>query len=171
AEALLPLVYDDLRAKAGAFFKGQRPGHTLQPTALVHEAFIRLIKTDCQSWHNRRHFFAVAATAMRQVLANHARDRKRLKRGGDGARVTLSVAEEESASATDLDPCELHDAISELTALNQRHGRVVELRFLAGMTIADIAELTGVSKRTVELDWRIARSWLRNRLGGSSNGG
>lgn len=169
AEVLLPLVYDDLRGAAEALFRGQNAAHTLQPTALVHEAFVRLISGRETSYECRRHFFAVAAMAMRQVLANHARDARRLKRGGGAQRVSLAESEASHASGAvadaEFDLVDIDDALTELASLNERHARVVEMRFLAGLPIQDVADQLGVSRRTVELDWRIARAWLRTRLG------
>lgn len=172
AEVLLPLVYDDLRAAAGALFQGQNAGHTLQPTALVHEAYVRLISGRETTYECRRHFFAVAAMAMRQVLANHARDARRLKRGGGARRVSLTESEASSAidrsDDADFDLVDLDDALTELASLNERHARIVEMRFLAGLSTDDIAGQLGVSRRTVELDWRTARAWLRTRLDGAA---
>lgn len=163
AAALLPLVYDDLRAQAAGLFLAQNPEHTLQPTALVHEAYLKLVKAEGQSWESRRHFMAVAATAMRQVLADHARDRRRLKRGGDARKITLHESHL-SVEGTGFDLVDLDDALSELAGLNARQSRIVELRFLSGLSTEEIAEFLGVARRTVELDWRVARAWLRNRL-------
>ncbi|HPF39387.1 MAG TPA: sigma-70 family RNA polymerase sigma factor [Phycisphaerae bacterium] len=163
AAALLPLVYEDLRAQAAVLFRAQNPEHTLQPTALVHEAYLKLVKSASNSWESRRHFMAVAATAMRQVLADHARDRRRLKRGGGAAKITLhdNYLTDQTAQ---IDLVELDDALAELSKLDPRQSRIVELRFLSGLNAEEIADLLGVSRRTVELDWRIARAWLRKRI-------
>lgn len=169
AAALLPLVYDDLRAQAASLFRSQNIEHTLQPTALVHEAYLKLVKAEGQSWESRRHFMAVAATAMRQVLADHARDRRRLKRGGSaGQRVTLHDSHAADLG-TFVDVVDLDDALGELAQLDARQSRIVELRFLSGLNTDEIAELIGVSRRTVELDWRVARAWLRKRLAEGSS--
>ncbi|MCB9851675.1 MAG: sigma-70 family RNA polymerase sigma factor [Phycisphaerales bacterium] len=165
--ALLPMVYDDLRAQAASLFRSQSLEHTLQPTALVHEAYLKLVKSEGQSWESRRHFMAVAATAMRQVLSDHARDRRRLKRGGGAQK----VAQHEShavdfGSAVDI--VDLDDALGELAQRDARQSRIVELRFLSGLNTEEIADLLGVSRRTVELDWRVARAWLRKRLAEAS---
>jgi RNA polymerase sigma factor (TIGR02999 family) len=163
AAALLPLVYDDLRAQAAGLFRAQNPEHTLQPTALVPEVYLKLVKSDSNSWASRRHFMAVAATAMRQVLADHARDRRRLKRGGEARKVVLHESHlVDLGSAVDL--VDLDGALAELAALDPRQARIVELRFLSGLNTEEIADLIGVARRTVELDWRVARAWLRKRL-------
>lgn len=168
ADQLLPLVYDELRALAGSFFRGQRRDHTLQPTALVHEAYARMVKPTGEvsgeaHWTGRAHFFAVAAKAMRQVLANHARDRRAAKRGGDWRRVTLSDQLTPSTKK-DIDLLALDEALERLTALDQRQGRIVELRFFAEMTVEEIAHVMEISVSTVEREWRMARAWLSAQL-------
>jgi RNA polymerase sigma factor (TIGR02999 family) len=160
---LLPLVYEELRALAGAAFRGGPADHTLQPTALVHEAYLRLVQSNAANLENKRHFMAVAATAMRQVLANHARDGKRQKRGGDWARVTLHGLQS-STVVSDLDLIALHETLEQLSALNERHARIVELRVFAGMTVEEIAQELSLSRRAVEMNWRSARAWLREAL-------
>ena len=168
AEQLLPLVYDQLRALASSFFRRQRADHTLQPTALVHEAYAKLVGPAGEMsgearWTSRAHFFAVAAKAMRQILANHARDRRAAKRGGDWHRVTLSEALTPSGER-DLDLVALDEALEALAALDERQARIVELRFFAEMTVEEIAHVLGVSVSTVEREWRMARAWLSARL-------
>jgi RNA polymerase sigma factor (TIGR02999 family) len=169
AERLLPLVYGELRSLADAVFNGQSKGHTLQPTALVHEAWLKL-DGNLGGLEGRRHFFAVAAKAMRQVLADHARSRGRAKRGGGQHLVTLdeavTPAAKSSAATPSVDLIALHDALEKLTQLNERHARVVELRLLGSMTIAETAQTLGVSDGTVKTDWTIARAWLWRALGG-----
>lgn len=163
ARDLLPIVYDQLRAIAGSYFRGQPSGHTLQPTALVHEAFLKLVGSG-SSWENRAHFCAVAATAMRQILSNHARDKRAAKR--DGNRVQLSVNELPTpAGPSALDLLDLDDALSELSALNPRHARLVELRFFGGLGTDEIAHVIGVSSSMVRREWRAMRAWLGRRLG------
>ena len=169
-DQLLPLVYDELRALATSFFRGQRPDHTLQPTALVHEAYAKMVKPPASSpetgaarWNGRAHFFAVAATAMRQILANHARDRRAAKRGGDWHRVTLSDQLTPTAEH-DFDLVALDDALGALALLDERQGRIVELRFFGEMTVEEIAHVLGISVSTVEREWRMARAWLSGRL-------
>lgn len=160
---LLEGAYAELRALAGSFFRDQRANHTLQPTALVHEAFVKLTNGKTMRWENRKHFFIVAGKVMRQVLADHAKGRLREKRGGDWQRVTLTGLAGANEGA-ELDAVALEAALAELDTLNRRHAQIVELRFLTGLTIDEVADVLGVSSRTVELDWRQARAWLRGRL-------
>lgn len=162
-EALAPTVYSELRALAGALFSDQPAGHTLQPTALVNEVYLKLGSTASGKWNDRHHFMALAARAMRQVLTDHARAKRALKRGG--AMTNLTLAEDPTGDAAAVvDPIELEDTLDELARFNERYARVVELRYLAGLTIDEAATVLGVSRRTVELDWRAARAWLRVRL-------
>ncbi len=165
AGQLLPLVYDELRGLARAVFSGQRGDHTLQPTALVHEAWIKLAG-NLGSIEDRRHFFAISARAMRQVLADHARGRSRKKRGGGQRQVSIDF-DGVPAAAPGVDLVALDDSLTRLAGLNERHARVVELRLLGALTIAETAEALGVSHGTVESDWAMARAWLRNELGGA----
>ncbi|MBL8863789.1 MAG: sigma-70 family RNA polymerase sigma factor [Planctomycetes bacterium] len=160
---LLELVYGELRALAGAYGRGQRPGHTLQPTALVHEAFVKLVEADAREFTDRAHFLAVAATAMRHILSDHARARRADKRGGGLERVTL-VEGALAGEARDLDLVALDDALQELSELDARKHRVVELRFFGGLTAEEAARVLDVSLSTVESDWRAARAWLHVRL-------
>ena len=162
---MLPVVYDELRALAGAFFRGQRAGHTMTPTVLVHEAYLRLNAADGIEWEGRGHFCAVAAKAMRYVLKDYARHVSAAKRGGDWSRITLSgVSADESTLI--VDPIDLDNALERLAEADPRQCRIVELRFLAGLTNQEVAEALGVSARTVNLDWRMARAWLRRELEG-----
>ncbi len=163
--ALLPLVYDELRATARRLLGPRGRNHTLQPTALVHDAYMKLSRNR-ESWENRRHFFCVAAKAMRQVLADHAAKKGAQKRGGGWRRVTLSgeLSGDPSTEAAGVDLVELDAALSELAEADPRAARVVELRFLAGLTIEEVAESMGASATTVKEDWRAARTWLRWRL-------
>jgi RNA polymerase sigma factor (TIGR02999 family) len=165
ADALLPLVYDQLHEIAARWFGRQPRDHTLQPTALVHEAYVRLASAnDCAGrWNDRAHFFRVAARAMRQVLVDYARRRGAAKRGHAWQRVTLSEATDGSA-AHRVDLLALNDALERLAALNERQCRIVELRFLAGMSVEETAAILGVSPRTVKFDWRMARAWLLREL-------
>ena len=164
AERLLPLVYQELRSLAQSCFQDQRPDHTLQPTALVHEAFIRLVGNTEIQWEGRSHFLAVAAKAMRNVLADYARARRAEKRGGDWQRVTLSGIGSDSGTRA-YDAQDIDEALKELAELNERHARIVELRFFAGLTVVEAAGVLGVSERTIRGEWRLARAWLRHRLG------
>ncbi|MBU0637755.1 MAG: sigma-70 family RNA polymerase sigma factor [Planctomycetes bacterium] len=163
AERLFTVVYAELRAVAGSYFRHQRLDHTLQPTALVNEAFLRLVDQSCVEWKSRAHFLAVAARAMRQILIDHARRRNAAKRGGELCRVTLDEA---VTPITDTDPelLDLDDAMQTLASMDQRQSKIVELRFFGGMTVEEIAHVLDLSKTTVETDWRMARAWLRREL-------
>lgn len=162
AEELFALLYSELRAIAGSLFRSQRQDHTLQATAVLHEAYLKMVRGG--EYADRTHFLSVAARAMRQVLVNHARDRAAQKRGGGaGARVTLAGIAESPASDA-LDVLAVHEALEELQRLDERQARIAELRFFGGLTTEEAAEALGVSPRTVELDWRMAKDWLARRL-------
>ena len=163
AQRLFAIVYDELRALAGSYFQHQRPDHTLQPTALVNEAFIKLVDQTRIEWQSRAHFLAIAARAMRQILIDHARARATAKRGGDLCRVTVDEA---VTPIADHDPelLDLEDALQRLAAMDERQSKVVELRFFGGMTVEDVAHVLRVSKTTVESEWRMARAWIRREL-------
>lgn len=166
AAELFTAVYSELRALAGSLFRRQRPGHTLQPTAVVHEAFVKMLRAaeGGADWRDRAHFFNVAARAMRQVLVNHARDAQADKRGGpEQRRVTLGDADGGEEPRV-LDVLAVNQALDELARLDERQARMAELRFFAGLTNKEIAEVLGVSLRTVELDWTMAKGWLAGRL-------
>jgi len=166
-DELLALVYDELRRLAARYLRGQRAGHTLQPTALVHEAYLRLAKGGALPVDDRTHFFALAARAMRQVLVDHARRRAAAKRGGDPERVTLDDTLELGRGGEEgrrLDLLALDEALERLERVSPRQCRVVELRYFAGLTIAEAAASLGVGTRTVEDDWALARAWLQRRL-------
>ncbi len=164
---LLPKVYEELRAQAEAFLNGQRPGHTLQPTALVHEAYLRLVGNQAIRWEGRSHFVALAAKAMRHVLADHARSHRAAKRGGEWGRVTLSGIGTDGHDSA-YDALDIDEALEKLAALNERHARIVELRFFGGLTVEEVAEVLGVSERTVRGEWRLCRAWLRQQLEGGA---
>ena len=167
AERLMPLVYEELRALAQTFLRQQRPGHTLQPTALVHEAYLKLVGTSATRWEGRAHFMAVAARAMRQILINHARGRGAEKRGGDRAQITLDRVL--AAVESDIvDIVALEDAMLRLGELNERQSRVVELRIYGGLTIEEAALVLHVGPTTVKADWQMARPWLKRQLAGSA---
>ena len=164
AGRLLPLVYDELRGLARSYFARQSPGHTLQPTALVHEAWVKLAGHD-GAWTGRAHFFAVAARAMRQVLMNHARDRNAAKRGGGCDRITLDEAVTPVAGAgREVDLLALDEALERLSHRSERQARVIELRFFGGLTIPEAAHVLGVGTTTVEDDWHFAKAWLAREL-------
>ncbi|HUO07036.1 MAG TPA: sigma-70 family RNA polymerase sigma factor [Phycisphaerae bacterium] len=163
ADKLLPLVYDEFRALARHYLAQERANHTLQPTALVHEAYMKLVDQTRVDWQGRSHFFAVAAQAMRRILVDHARSRQRDKRGGGRARVILDEAVALSPQK-DEDVLALDEALERLAALDPRQAKVVELRFFGGLSVEEVAEALGVSKRTVEGDWTFARAWLSREL-------
>ncbi len=164
ATELLPLVYDELRALAAHYMQAERPSHTLQATALVHEAYVRLVGSGSLAFEGRQHFFAVAARAMRRLLVNHARDRAACKRGGGGwERITL----DDAFAVGDrqfIDILDLHDALDELATLNERQARLGELRFFGGLEVAEAADALGIGVSTAKRDWMIARAWLTRRL-------
>lgn len=161
-DSLMPVVYDELRKLAAYYLKSERDGHTLQPTALVNEAFLRLVQQET-AWQNRNHFFAVAASSMRRILVDYARGRKAEKRGGDGEKVSLEdtfvFVRERPQDFIALD-----EALNELAVADPRRARVVELRFFAGLNNEEIADLLGVHSNTVLRDWNLARAWLRTRI-------
>jgi RNA polymerase sigma factor (TIGR02999 family) len=169
AAELLPLVYDRLRALAGHYMRLERPDHTLQPTALVHEAYLRLIDGARVDWNGRTHFFAVAAIQMRRVLAEHARSRGAQKRGGGARKVTLSDPAAITAGGM-LDMLALDEALEKLARQSQRQCRVVELRFFGGLSVEETAHVLEVSPSTVKGDWRVAKAWLARELSTSSGG-
>ncbi|MCL4220891.1 MAG: sigma-70 family RNA polymerase sigma factor [Phycisphaerales bacterium] len=164
AEALIPLVYDELRRLSGTMMKNQPGSHTLQPTALVNEAFLKLIGAN-EGFANRVHFMAVASTAMRQILTDYARRKRAAKRGGGMARESGDIEQVADPAGRQIDPIALDDALTKLASLDPRRHRVVELRFFGGLTVDEVASLLDVSRSTVEADWRSARAWLAVELG------
>jgi RNA polymerase sigma factor (TIGR02999 family) len=167
-DELLPLVYDELRQLAGAILRQERPGHSLQPTALVNEAYLRLIDATKVEWQGRAQFLALAGRSMRQILVDHARAKGASKRGGDRLRVTLVEESGGARGPQELDVLDVDEALEELAALDARKARVVELRFFAGLEMKEIADVLRVGTTTVEDDWYFARAWLRRRLGAVS---
>ena len=166
-DQMLQLVYDELRRLARAFLFRERPDHTLQPTALVHEAYLRLIDQRQVDWTNRAQFVGVAAVMMRRILVNHARDRVAGKRGGEATRVSLSLVEGIGA-APSVDLIAVHDALDALETIDGRKSRIVELKFFGGLTIAEIAELMQLSPATIEREWSFSRAWLYDVLAGGA---
>lgn len=160
---LADLVYDDLRRLAADYMQREPEGHTLQPTALVHEAFLKLVDQDRVTWRNRTHFFAVGATLMRRILVDHARRRSMAKRGAGWRRVPFSD-DLQLASSRDEDVLALDDALTRLHDLDPDRARLVELRFFGGLTLDETAEALGLSKRTVQNHWTVCRAWLRREL-------
>jgi RNA polymerase sigma-70 factor, ECF subfamily len=162
-ERLFADVYSELRALAARYLQRERKNHTLQPTALVHEAYLKLAGQTRVDWQGRAHFLAIAAQAMRQILVDHARRHRAAKRGGNRHCIALDdnlVIE----SSRDVDLLALEDALSRLTKLDPRQARMVELRFFGGLGIAEVAEVMGISKRSVEREWTMVRAWLRREL-------
>ncbi len=161
-DQLLPVVYRELHRQAERFMRAQPPGHTLQTTALVHEAYLRLAIRENPEWNGRAHFFGVAAKAMRSILVDHARARGAAKRGGGAHAVTLSNLED--TDGQELDVLDLDDALERLAELDPRKGSLVELRYFAGLSIEEAAESLGISPATAKREWRLARAWLRREL-------
>jgi RNA polymerase sigma factor (TIGR02999 family) len=162
-DRLMEVVYQELRRRAAAYLRRERAGHTLQPTALVHEAYLRLVDQHTTAWQNRAQFFGVASQIMRRILVDRARARKTTKRSGQWARVTLdeSLAEQESR---DVDVLDVDAALTELASLDARKGQVAELKFFGGLTLQETGHLLGLSVATVEREWKVARAWLYARL-------
>lgn len=163
-DQLMPLVYDELRRQASRHLRKERQGHTLQTTALIHEAYLKLIGSDAVEWQNRNHFFAVASTAMRRILVDHARERHRQKRGGIAEHLPLDEAVQISANAKSVDLIALDEALNRLAKLDRRQAKVVELRYFGGLSIDETAEILGIANSTVRLDWNLAKAWLRREL-------
>lgn len=160
-DRLVPLVQRELRQLAAAHLRRERPDHTLQPTALVHEVYLRLVGASDVSWQDRSHFFGIAARLMRQILVDHARRRRAAKRGGLATRVTL---DDDVAVERNLDVEALDEALARLAELDPRQGRVVELRFFGGLGVEETAEVLRISPTTVKREWRTARAWLYREL-------
>ncbi len=163
ADRLLPVLYDELHRIAAGALRGERRGHTLQPTALVNEAWMKLADQNAP-WKNRAHFLGVAAQAMRRILVDHARRKSAQKRGGDALRVTL--ADVAATESNEVDLVRLDDALEKLAALDERQAKMVTMRFFAGLTVDETAEALGVSEKTVKRDWAAAKAWLHRELGG-----
>ncbi len=165
---LAPLVYEDLRRLAHRYMQGERADHTLQATALVNEAYLRLADQTNASWQTRAHFFAIAAMTMRQILVNYAKSYRAQKRGGDRQKVELDEVVLISP-ALSQEIIELHEVLAQLAALDERKARVVEMKYFGGLSYEEIAEVLGVSVITVRRDWEFARLWLYAELRGSGN--
>ncbi|MGA3091031.1 MAG: ECF-type sigma factor [Terriglobales bacterium] len=162
-DALLPLIYDELRRVAHRCLQREQPGHTLQSTALVHEAYLRLVDQQPSQLHNQAHFFAVAARLMRQILVDHARSRRAVKRDY-GCKISLEDEEVEIPHKRDLDLLALDDALNELSRMDSQQARIVELRFFSGLSIEDTSRVLGISPATVKRDWATARLWLYSTM-------
>lgn len=163
-DKLMPLVYEELRRQASRYLQNERQGHTLQTTALIHEAYLKLIGINEIEWQNRNHFFALASTAMRRILVDYARERKRDKRGGNAENLPLDEALVISANEKSVDLIALDDALNRLTKLDERQAKVVELRYFSGLSIDETAEVLGIANSTVRLDWNLAKAWLKQEI-------
>lgn len=161
---LMPVVYDDLRRLAAGYMRRESAGHPLQPTALVSEAYLRLIDQRRVRWRNRAHFFGVAAGMMRRILVDYARRRRAERRGRDWERVTLTGMEVAAHESSQIDVLALHESLERLAVFDPQQARIVELRYFAGLTIDEAAEVVGVSEATVAREWTIAKAWLRANL-------
>ncbi|MGE5644832.1 MAG: sigma-70 family RNA polymerase sigma factor [Acidobacteriota bacterium] len=168
-DRLTPLVYDELRRLAGRYLRNERPGHTLQSTDLVHEAYLRMVDQQSVRWQNRAHFFGIAAQMIRRILVDHARRRHALKRGADAVKLSLDEAIAASGQR-DFDLVALDEALENLAKLDPQQSRVVELRFFAGLSIEETAEVLSISPATVKRDWTTAKAWLYRDLSGRSRG-
>jgi RNA polymerase sigma-70 factor (ECF subfamily) len=162
-DKLVPVVYEELRRQAARYLKRERPGHTLQTTALIHEAYIRLIDQKNVHWQNRAHFYAISAKLMRRILVDHARSRQAAKRGGSDIKLPLEEAIIAS-EGREVDLVALDEALERLAAIDPQQSRVVELKFFSGMSVEETAEVLGVSTRTVKRDWNVAKAWLRREI-------
>jgi len=164
-DQLMPIVYDELRRQAARYLRREQPGHTLQTTALIHEAYIRLVDQRNVQWQNRAHFFGIAAQLMRRILVDHARTKKRVKRGGSDVRVSLDDATV-AVKGQDLDVVALDEALERLAKIDEQQSRVVELRFFSGLTVEETAAVMRISAATVKRDWSMAKAWLHRELSG-----
>jgi len=166
-DRLMTMVYQELRRRAAAYLRHERPGNTLQPTALVHEVYLRLVKQDRTAWQNRAQFFGIAAQMMRRILVDRSRARKMAKRSGQWTRITLdeTLIEHE---LREVDVLDLDRALAELAAFDVRKSQVAELRFFAGLSLAEAGEVLGISVASVEREWQAARAWLYQRLSGEA---
>lgn len=163
-EKLMPLVHSELRRLAGNYLRRERAGHTLQPTALVNEAYLRLVDQRKAKWQNRAQFYGIAAQLMRRILVDHARQHNAAKRGGsDQQRLSITSAHGLS-DKPDLDLLALHEALEELAVVDPQQSRIVELKFFGGLSIEETAEVMNLGHATVERDWKMARAWLRRKL-------
>ena len=164
-DKLMPVVYDELRRQPARYLRREQPGHTLQTTALIHEAYVRLVDQHNVQWQNRAHFFGIAAQMMRRILVDHARRKKRAKRGGSDIKISLDDATV-AVQGQDLDVVAVDEALTRLAKIDEQQSRVVELRFFSGLTVEETAEVMGISPATVKRDWSMAKAWLHRELSG-----
>jgi RNA polymerase sigma factor (TIGR02999 family) len=164
ADAFLKLVYTELHRQAHRYLQKERVGHTLQTTALVHEAYLRLVQQKSDAWESRSHFYAIAATMMRRILIDYAKTKHRVRRGGIHSDLPLENALTISVSETDFDLLALDEALNRLAAKEAQLAKVVELRFFSGLDVVETAEVLGLSESTIKRDWRMAKAWLHREL-------
>jgi RNA polymerase sigma-70 factor (ECF subfamily) len=164
-DELMPLVYQELHKLAGGYLRSERPDHTLQPTALIHEAYLRMVGNDMPQWQSRAHFFGVAARLMRQILVDHARTRHAAKRGGDQRTISLDDAPQVFAQTDAAGLLALDDALTKLAAFDERRSRILEMRCFGGMSVEETAAALGVSEATIKREMRLAQAWIRRELG------
>ena len=162
-DRILPIVYDELRKQAARYLRHERAGHTLQTTALIHEAYIRLVDQKNVRWQNRAHFFGISAQMMRRILVDHARTKGRVKRGGSDIKVSLDDANL-MAKPTNLDLVALDEALDRLAEIDEQQSKIVELRFFSGLTVEETAEVLKISTATVKRDWSMAKAWLHREV-------
>jgi RNA polymerase sigma factor (TIGR02999 family) len=163
-DELLPLVYDELRRRAAAYMRRERQNHTLQPTALVHEAFMKLAGQRDGKFNDREHFYAIASQVMRRILVDHAKTRHRQKRGGSDENLPLEEALVAGAEATNIDLIALDEALNRLSKIDPEQERLVELRYFGGLSLEDAAKTLGVSRATAAREWQVAKAWLRREM-------
>jgi RNA polymerase sigma factor (TIGR02999 family) len=163
-DRLMPLVYSELRRLAANYLRRERQGHTLQPTALVNEAYLRLVDQKNAKWQNRAQFFGISAQLMRRILVDHARQRKAAKRGGSEQQRLSITSAEKVLKDSGIDLLALNEALDELAKMDPQQSRIVELKFFGGLSIEETAEVLGIGHATVERDWKMARAWLRRQL-------
>ena len=164
AEDLLPLIYDELHRRATNFMRRERHNHTLQPTALVHEAYLKLIDQRNDDWNDREHFFAIASQVMRRILVDHARSRQRQKRGGSKENLQLEEALLTGAEEANVDLIALDEAMAKLAKLDPQQERLVELRYFGGLSVEEAAKALGISRATAARDWQVAKAWLHREM-------
>src|SRR5215203_2419681 len=167
-DELLPLVYDELHRQAHRFLRRERQSHTLQTTALIHEAYLNLIKQNRIDWQNREHFFAISANLMRRILVNYANARHRAKRGGTAENVELNDSILIAAESNNLDLIALDDALNRLAKMDEQQAKIVELRYFGGLTIEETSEVMGIAPATIKRDWNLTKAWLYRELGGEN---
>lgn len=163
-DQLLPVVYDELHRQARRYLRKERPGHTLQTTALIHEAYLKLVDQNKVQWQNRAHFFAISAQLMRRILVDHARSKHREKRGGDGVHVPLDETMPIAVEDRDVDLLALDDVLNRLEKIDEQQARVVELRYFSGLSLEETAEALNISRATAARDWAMAKAWLYREL-------